>query len=214
MKKSAKAKKPAKSKKKSSPAKKRVKPRGKPRIRAFGAAYYAQSERLGFRLIEAGDEAFYCGLYTDADTMEHVCAPLTDERAKQSFAKALASSQQKPWTQRISAIVERETMKPLGIASIKWVDLEKRIAEVGILLQPDAHSQRYATEASQALLNSAFRRYTIDGITARVTTGHKAVERLVVALGYDKGRDLEATPDCHPRTLWSMNREKWAGFFK
>ena len=210
MKKSTKANKPVKlktkAKKKSSPAKKRT--------QALGAAYYAQSKRLGFRLIEADDEALYCDLFTDAKTVEHVCAPLSDDRAKQSFAKALAKSQQKPWVQRISVVVERGNKKPLGIASIKMVDADNCIAEVGILLKPSAQAQRYATEASQALISSAFRHHTIDGIAAQVAFGHKAGERLVATLGYDQGEDIAATDGRGARTGWKMSREKWAHTYK
>ena len=203
MKKSAKAKKPAK-KKPSRKASKSVK----------ASPYYAQSKRLGFRLIEASDHALYSELFTDAKTLEHFCAPLTAERAKQSFEKALTKSHQSPWVQRISVVVERAKKKSLGIASIKMVDPENRIAEVGILLKPSAHAQRYATEASQALITSAFRRHTITGISAHVAVGHKAGERLVATLGYGKGAGLAATDVCPERNVWSMQREKWADTYK
>jgi RimJ/RimL family protein N-acetyltransferase len=206
MKKSAKAKRSAKPKKKARPAKKTRK--------SFGPAYYAQSKRLGFRLIEAGDEALYCGLYTDAKTMEHICAPLSAERAKESFERALGRSNQKPWVQRISVVVERSSMKPIGIASIKMIDADARIAEVGILLKLTSAANRYATEASQALISSAFRRHTIDGITAQVPAGHKVGERLVSTLGYARGQDIAATPERGARSGWTMSREKWANTYK
>jgi len=176
--------------------------------------YYAQSKRLGIRLLEAGDAALYCGLYTDAKTLEHVCPPLSAERAKQSFEKAMHLSYEKPWTQRISVVVERTSNKPIGIASIKIVDTDQRIAEVGILLKPNAQSQRYATEASLTLITSAFRRHTIDGIVAKVGANHKTGERLVKTLGYARGADLAATADRSARSTWSMNRETWANSYK
>jgi RimJ/RimL family protein N-acetyltransferase len=206
MKKPAKAAKTVKAKKKRSPAKTKSK--------ALSTRFYAQSKRLGVRLIEAGDEALYCGLFTDAKTVEHVCPPLSAERAKESFAKALAKSQESPWVQRISVVIERSSKKALGIASIKMVDQDKRIAEVGILLKPSAHAQRYATEASQTLISSAFRRHTIDGISARVAVGHKAGERLVATLGYNKGETLAATEERGARSTWSMQRDKWAATYK
>jgi len=176
--------------------------------------YYAQSKRLGFRLLAADDAALYCGLYTDAKTLEHVCPPLSAERAKQSFEKAMRASYTKPWLQRISVVVERTSKKPLGIASIRLIDADKRIAEVGILLKPNAQSQRYATEASLALITSAFRRHTIEGIFAKVGVTHKTGERLVKTLGYARGADLAATADRTARSTWSMNRETWADNFK
>ena len=206
MKKTAKPKKAAKAKKSAPKTKKRSKPIASP--------YYAQSKRLGFRLIEAGDEALYCGLFTDAKSVEHFCSPLSVERAKQSFAKALAVSAVKPLKQRITTVVDKGSKKTLGIASIRLVDPVSRIAEVGILLKPNAQAQRFATEASLALISSAFRWHTIDGITAQVAVEHKVGERLVKTLGYARGGDIAASADCGARTSWSMSRETWAATAK
>jgi RimJ/RimL family protein N-acetyltransferase len=82
------------------------------------------------------------------------------------------------------------------------------------LLKPSAQAQRFATEASLALITSAFRRHTIDGITATVAAGHKTGERLVNTLGYARGNDLAATADRGDRSSWSMSREKWANTYK
>jgi RimJ/RimL family protein N-acetyltransferase len=216
MKKSAKSKKPAKAKKPSK-AKKVAKAKKLPRKKRrtlLGAPHYAQSDRLAFRLITAADEDLYVGLFTDAETVKHFCPPLSPERAAQSFAKALAKSQQQPWTQRITAIVEVSSKKTVGIASIKMVDTDKLIAEVGILLKADSQSQRYATEASAALIDSAFRRHTIAGITASVAVGHKIGEQLVTTLGYERGGELPALGDCAARTSWNMSRETWAASAK
>jgi RimJ/RimL family protein N-acetyltransferase len=206
MKKTAKTKKPTKAKKSAS--------RTKTRTKAAATAYYAQSKRLEFRLIEAGDEALYYGLFTDAKNVKHFCAPLSAEKAKQSFAKALAVSAVKPLKQRITSIVDKGSKKTIGIASIRLVDPVNRIAEVGILLKPNAQAQRFATEASLALINSAFRWHTIDGITAQVAVGHKVGERLVKTLGYARGADIAPSGDCGPRTSWSIGRESWAASFK
>jgi RimJ/RimL family protein N-acetyltransferase len=199
-------KKPAKSKKapkarKAARATKRAKPT---------RSYYAQSKRLGFRLIEAGDEALYSGLFTDAKTVQHFMKPLSPEEAKQSFAKAVAYSGQTPWKQRVTVIESKLTRKPIGIASIKMVGTDLRIAEVGVLLRPGAQSKAFASEASVALLNSAFRRYAIDGIVASVAQGHRIGERLVKTLFYSRGQDLPPSGVRGPRTEWTLSREDWA----
>jgi RimJ/RimL family protein N-acetyltransferase len=198
MKKSVKAKKSTKAKK----------PRktGKPKVSTF----YAQSKRLGFRLLTSTDKELYVGLYTDAKTLEHVQAPLTIERAEQSFQKALTVTAILPLKQRITVIVERGSKKPIGIAGLKLVDADSRRAECGILLKPTAHAQRFALEGSLALIDAAFKRHTISEISAQVTIGHKAGERLVKSIGYDRGPDLPPTNDHPARSLWSITREKWA----
>jgi RimJ/RimL family protein N-acetyltransferase len=213
MKKSAKSKKSSKLKKLVKLKKKIIKAIKRPK-KSLPEQFYASSKRLAFRLLEAGDEKLYVGLFTDAKTVEHFIKPLSAERAKGSFDKMLAASQQKPWMQRITVIHDRSLKKQLGIASIKIVDADKRIAEVGVLLKPGAQSQQYATEASRALITSAFRRHTIDGIVAETSIGHAIGERLVKTLGYSRGVDLEPCGERGARTSWSMSRETWADSYK
>src|SRR5882724_10701798 len=198
MKKSAKTKKPTRAKK-----------AGKPKSSAF----YAQSKRLGFRLITPEDQALYCELYTDAKTLEHVGPPLTQERAEQSFGKALEVTAIKPVKQRITVIVERATKKPIGIASLKLVDAENRRAEGGILLKPTAHARRFAIEGSLALISAAFRRHTIDALSAQVSIGHKAGEKLAAGSGYVRGTDIPPNGTLSAKSSWSITREFWADNF-
>jgi RimJ/RimL family protein N-acetyltransferase len=200
MKKTAKAKKPAKAKrsaksKKSSP-------------------FYAQSKRLAYRLITPADEALYCELFTDAKALEHVGPALSPDRASASFKKALEYTAIKPVKQRISVIVERATKKPIGIASLKLTDADRRSAEGGILLKPTAHAQRFAIESSLALISVAFRHHTIDELTAQVSVEHKAGEKLVVGSGYSLHSQIAPEGDRAARNRWAMTRELWAATFK
>jgi RimJ/RimL family protein N-acetyltransferase len=199
MKKSAKAKKPTKAKK---AAKAKVSP------------YYAQSKRLGFRLITAKDQTLYCDLFTDAKTLEHVCPPLSQQKAVESFKKAVSVSAVLPLKQRISVIVEKSTKKPIGIASIKMTDAERCRAEGGILLKPTAFAQRFAIESSLALIDAAFKRHTISELTAQVASAHKAGVKLVNGSGYTLREALPQVAGLAPRNLWSISRDQWANTSK
>lgn len=202
MKKTAKTKKSSKAKKAAKSAKTKV------------SHYYAQSKRLGFRLIAADDEALYCELFTDAKTLEFVSQPLSQDRALKSFRKAVSVSAVMPLKQRISVIVDKATKKSIGIASLKLIDPATNRAEGGILLKPTAHAQRFAVESSLALISAAFRRHTISELTAQVATAHKAGERLVNASGYTHRGLLPDVAGLAPRNLWSISREQWADNFK
>ena len=193
-------------KKKTAKAKKTTKKKPSP--------FYAQSERLGFRLLTSDDEALYTELFTDAKTLEYVSPPLSPERAAQSFRKALEVTAILPVKQRISVIVERATKKSIGIASLKMIDPEKRRAEGGLLLKPTAHAQRFAIESSLALISAAFRRHTIDELSARVTVGHKAGEKLVAGSNYELRGLIAPEGDRPARNCWAMTREYWANNFK
>src|SRR5687767_12347891 len=112
MKKTAKAKKSAKAKK-AGGAKKNAGSRS--------SAFYAQSKRLGFRLLTPADQALYCELFTDAKALANVCPPLLAEQAAESFRKALRLTAIMPLKQRITVIVERASKKAIGIASLKLI---------------------------------------------------------------------------------------------
>ena len=204
MKKSLKAKKTTKAKKPASPKARKAKATG----------FYAQSKRLGFRLLTPSDKELYVSLYTDPKTLEHVHAPLTRELAEQSFQRALDSTFIMPLKRRITVIVERKSKKPIGIAGLKLVDADTRRAECGILLKPTAHAQRFALEGSLALIDAAFKRHTISEIAAQVTIGHKAGERLVKSIGYIRVGDLPCMGSQPARSAWSITRDKWADTFK
>jgi RimJ/RimL family protein N-acetyltransferase len=187
--------------------------KAKKAAKAPSSAFYAQSKRLAFRLITPADEALYCELFTDAETLEQVCPPLSPQAAAASFRKALDVTAIKPVKQRISVIINRATKKPIGIASLKMIDLDKRSAEGGLLLKPSAQAQRFASEASLALISAAFRRHTISELTARVTAGHKAGEKLVTSSGYTLREEIAAKDGCPPRRRWAMSRDYWADNF-
>ena len=201
--KKSKSKKPAK--KKSVKAKKVV--RARKRVSA-ASPFYAQSKRLGFRLLEAGDEDLYVGLFTDAKTMQHVMPPLDKERAQRSFRKALEVTHQKPFKQHISVIVEKATRKTVGITSLKLIDSEGRRAEGGILLKTSAHQKRYSVEAIHVTNKEAFKWFALDEISARVPVGHKAGESLVARLGF---LPREGVADEQPiKSNWVLSRDAWA----
>ena len=92
--------------------------------------------------------------------------------------------------------------------------VDEAMDDSAILLKPTAQAQRVATEASLALINSAFRWHTIDGITAQVAVEHKVGERLVKTLGYARGADIAPSGDRGARTSWSISRETWAATAK
>jgi [ribosomal protein S5]-alanine N-acetyltransferase len=200
---------------KKSKAKKAAKPKktpkgGKSVVKTKNSPYYAQSKRLGFRLLQPSDEALYVELYMDANALEFVHAPLSKERAERSFKKAVEVTRQKPFQRHISVIIERATKKPIGITGLKLTDPLRRVAEGGILLKPTAHAQRFASESAAALTNEAFKWHAIEELHAQVPIGHKASERLVNSAGYCLRGEIPAAGGPAVRNCWVLTRDSWA----
>jgi hypothetical protein len=140
--------------------------------------------------------------------------PLSPEAAKHSFARAIAKTHQQPWTQRISVVVERASKKPIGIASIKMIDTQNRIAEVGMLLARSARAKHYASESSQVLITSIFRRHTVATICTQIPDGHKLAESWVSDLGYARAQDIAPEAVRAPFVRWALSRDTWADTYK
>ena len=101
------------------------------------------------RRLHEDDEALYCGLYTDAETMRFICAPLSPERAARSFRKVLASKTQANGP-RYFAMFDKATQHVIGLCAIQQPDAEMQRAEVGMMLKSEARARGYATEALHA----------------------------------------------------------------
>jgi len=199
MKKPTKTKKPVKAKKSTKTKRMTKKP----------ATYFAQSKRLGFRLLELADEALFVGLYTDDKTMEFVMPPLLKEQAEQAFKRVLAATHTEPVAQRFAVIIDRATRKPIGISGFKFLDDQHRHVEGGVLLHPSAHARRLATESSKALVAEMFKRHSIDEISAHVVKGHTIGEKFAAACGYSRGVDVEAVGVRPAGSSWSITRQSW-----
>src|SRR4051794_9023564 len=93
-----------------------------------------ETARLRMRPLDERDEALYCGLYTDPDTMRFICPVLTLERARRSFRKTI----QRPRPTEgayLFAIIQTHDADVVGVCAAAHVDVSGGRAEVGVMLQ-------------------------------------------------------------------------------
>jgi RimJ/RimL family protein N-acetyltransferase len=173
-------------------------------------AFYAISKRLGYRLLDSGDQALYSELFTDERTMAYFRKPLSPEEAVQSFRKAVAVTKVLPVKQRITVISDRRTGKPLGIASLKLADAHERRAEGGLILKPGPKNKSLGLEGSRALIDEAFKRHTIAELRTHIPVAHKNGERLAAESGYRRISTLAGNDTYPERSEWSICRDTWA----
>ena len=112
--------------------------------------------RLHLRPLAQGDERLYCGLYTDAEAMRHVSAPLTPEAAERAFRAVLRQLAAEPPQSRYWILAPREGGADLGLMA--WVPDrdDAGSAEVGLLLVGPAQCRGYAAEAIAVLADEVF----------------------------------------------------------
>ena len=160
------------------------------------------------RLVES-DEALYCSLYTDADTMRYIGEPMSPERAARSFRKALAWSKRQPNDPQFFAIQEKTTQQAIGLCAIQPFDADTQKVEIGMMLRPEARKQGYATEGLTALVTMAFLALPTDAVWVQYSPEHTSAERLVISVGFERCAEGEIGTVRGAKCVWSVDRSSW-----
>ncbi|HVR81743.1 MAG TPA: GNAT family N-acetyltransferase [Luteimonas sp.] len=153
--------------------------------------------RLYLRPLGEGDEALYCGLYTDPELMRHIAAPLSIEAAQRSFGTACR--QQSPQKQRW-IIAERGEDDGIGLLGL-FADGEA--AEIGVMLLANWQGRGYAAEAIAAMADRIFAAEAIRMLWTRHAPGNGLATGLMHKLGF-VCEDTE-----HAELRWHLPREQW-----
>jgi RimJ/RimL family protein N-acetyltransferase len=164
--------------------------------------------RLTHRLLCAGDEALFCSLYTDAETMRFIAPPLSMERAQRAFRSAVRLTQQ-PSTDRLFYALIAGDGQPVGISSLLQIDLQNRRLEAGILILGAHRARGFAREGLRGLLVHAFATLPIDEVWVQIAVDHTVVEKLVMSVGLVRGAEVAADANHFRTRIWSAQRSRW-----
>jgi RimJ/RimL family protein N-acetyltransferase len=164
--------------------------------------------RLHLRPLTQDDEALYCGLYSDHDTMRYIGEPLSPDRAARSFRKVLAASSRCPLESLFLSIVEKSFQRSVGICGIAQMDATTRRAEIGILLAPMGRSRGLAGEALTALVSETFSVFPVDEIWVECSAEDPAVARLNTRVGFVLHGE-ERGKESLSQHIWSIQRATW-----
>lgn len=152
-----------------------------------------QTGRLDLRPLGDADRPLYVSLYTDANVMRHVGAPLSVEAASRAFEAVRRQMHRDPpkawyWTACL-----RGPGREAGVLALAF-DPGRGSAEFGMLLLPWAQGQGHATEAVAALVAHAFAGVAASGAGSRIgrlrtrhASGHPAGPRVMEKLGFVAG---------------------------
>lgn len=159
------------------------------------------------RPLSQGDATLYCDLYADPDTMRFVGPPLSRERARRSFRKALASRRQ-PLEGLFLVIVEKASQRDIGISAFQSLDARSRRVEAGMMLGCESRGRGFGREGLSALVSYAFATFPVDEVWIQHAADNSNARRVPISLGLSRNTDA-AHNDGSGRLIWSAYRESW-----
>ncbi|GFE88054.1 acetyltransferase [Steroidobacter agaridevorans] len=177
-----------------------------------------ETDRLRMRPMAAADAALYEHLYTDAETMRFIGAPLAPERAARSFRIALAGMQREPIERLFLTVIEKSSQTDVGICSLQDFDTVNRSVQGGIMFIQSARAQGYCKEGFGGLVHHVFTHLPVDELWVQFAIDHVAVHRTVLGLGFARrGSEAAADGACQRNgqedgqgNAWSVRRDSWS----
>lgn len=151
----------------------------------FADCLALETERLRLRPLAENDEALYSRIYSDAEILRHVCAPLLPEQARRSFTAALRHTRARAPREVFVVLTCRAGTENFGICGLRAIDIRRRRAEVGILLSAHARGRGIATEALRALLSRAFEAFLLEEICVEYSQQNNAMVRVAQRVGFE-----------------------------
>lgn len=170
--------------------------------------------RVLLRPMAEADEALFCDLYSDAETMRFIGPPLSRERAARGFRNMLRLMRQPDADQVFFTLNGRPSdthlaCATLGIASIQHVDIPGRRAEAGLVIGSQYRDQGVAREVLSGLIRFAFEHLHLDEIWVQIHADHTVVEKLVVSVGLSRGSSADTHASDTVMRIWSARRATW-----
>ena len=139
-----------------------------------------------------GDEALYCWLYGDPETMRFVGPPLSPERAQRSFRKLLASLERRPIELVLLVIVEKATDRSIGIGAFQDFDHRRRRVQAGMMLGAGARGRGFGKEGLRALIDYAFVTFAVDEVWTQHAGDNTQAGGLTVSLGLSHNTETKS----------------------
>jgi RimJ/RimL family protein N-acetyltransferase len=167
-----------------------------------------ETDRLQMRPLALGDEALYCCLYGDTETMRFIGAPLSPERAAKSFRSALLGMNRSPIEQLLLIVAEKASRQDVGLCCLQNYDAQHRSVQAGIMFVASVRAQGYSKEGMSGLIQQAFAQLPVDEVSVQITTGHVFAEKSATSMGFIRRRETAAADGAQLCT-WSARRESW-----
>jgi [ribosomal protein S5]-alanine N-acetyltransferase len=175
-------------------------------------AVVIETARLRLRLLAPQDEALYVALYTDADVMRHIAPPLSTSDAQASFAVALKRTHTKPAKQLFFAIERRADQQTIGICGMMQLDVEKKRAEVGMMLVPGTQGLKLGKEGLSALVKFVFSNFSVSELFVQYAGDSASSAGIARSVGFQEQLNSSKRQTTSLMREETMTRERWMQF--
>jgi RimJ/RimL family protein N-acetyltransferase len=153
---------------------------------------------------EEADAGLYCDLYGDPVTMRFVGPALSRELAQRRFRQVLASVRRRPIERVLLVIVEKATLRAIGIGAFQDFDTRRRRVEAGMMLRSGARGRGFGTEGLRGLVDFAFATFEVDEVWIQHAPDNMEARRVPERLGLSHNKDAESG-----KLTWSAQRHSW-----
>jgi RimJ/RimL family protein N-acetyltransferase len=110
--------------------------------------------------------------------------PSGPEEMIQRWAQRRAAGPPPPDEALELAVIERSTERYVGGVSLRPVDANREVADIGYAFAPAVHGRGYATEAVGSLVDHAFAARGAERVFATIFVGNIASRRVIEKLGF------------------------------
>ena len=168
---------------------------------------FLETERLLFRSHEAGDEADFVSMHTDAEVRRDVGGQAwPEEKARARFREQYLGKPTE--TYGLWATVLKAEGKYIGCCGLRAPGNEMG-ASVGYYLARAYWKRGLATEASRAFIDVAFMRLGPDRVEADVENGNAASERILQKFGFRYVRREEIQSSGRVINFYELTKDEW-----
>lgn len=158
------------------------------------------TSRLSLRAYEEADAERLQRFYARGDMARYLLdSPWTQDLARQRVATRIPQIDLDGDTGTLAVVVELEG-EVIGDVTLWFTDRERRVAEIGWVLDPAHGGRGFAREAVTALLDLAFSHYGMHRVVAQMDARNAASASLATAVGMQR--------EAHHRQNW-WSKGEW-----
>ena len=158
------------------------------------------TERLILRPHDTDDADVLLGIYSRPEVARFLLdEPWTAEAARDKTAERVRRTDLDGDTGALALVIEHDGAV-IGDVSLRLTDRERRVAEVGWVLDPDHGGRGFATEAVRAVLDLAFDHYGVHRVAAQMDGRNTASAKLA--------RNAGMRHEAHLRQDW-WSKGEW-----
>jgi len=141
------------------------------------------SERLVYRPLKQQDWPFFLSLHQDRNLMAYIADPRSDKEIRTTSFKPRLLPWRKGEPHWLCLVIALKSSRaPVGVTG--FIERSSGVAEVGFILAADRQRMGYGAESLKAISRFAFIAQGYRKLSATVTAGNIASQRLLLKSGF------------------------------